>query len=110
MEFSELIINIGVRFDYFEPDGVVLADPSDPEIYEPIKPENRYHDLNENGVQDPGEPEVTLEERRQYWYKKATPKYQFSPRIGLSFPISDRGVFHFSYGHFFQSPILTIYI
>jgi outer membrane receptor protein involved in Fe transport len=104
MEFSELIINIGVRFDYFEPDGVVLADPSDPEIYEPIKPENRYHDLNGNGVQDPGEPEVTLEERRQYWYKKATPKYQFSPRIGLSFPISDRGVFHFSYGHFFQIP------
>ena len=27
-----------------------------------------------------------------------------SPRLGASFPISDKGVFHFSYGHFFQIP------
>ena len=27
-----------------------------------------------------------------------------SPRLGVSFPITDRGVFHFSYGHFFQVP------
>jgi len=27
-----------------------------------------------------------------------------SPRLGASFPISDQGVFHFSYGHFFQMP------
>lgn len=107
MEFTELIINIGLRFDYFEPDGVVLADPSDPEIYEPIKPENRYHDTNGNGIQDADEAPVTLEEREQYWYKKASAKYQFSPRIGISFPISDQGVFHFSYGHFFQIPNFT---
>jgi len=107
MEFNELIINIGIRFDYFEPDGVILADPSDPEIYEPIRPENRYHDTNENGVQDADETDVKLAERKAYWYKKASAKYQFSPRIGFSFPISDRGVFHFSYGHFFQIPNFT---
>jgi outer membrane receptor protein involved in Fe transport len=27
-----------------------------------------------------------------------------SPRFGASFPITDRGVIHFSYGHFFQIP------
>jgi len=107
MEFKELIVNVGVRFDYFEPDGVILADPSDPEIYDPIKPENRYHDTNGNGVQDIGESDVTLAERKRYWYKDASAKYKISPRIGFSFPISDRGVFHFSYGHFFQIPNFT---
>jgi outer membrane receptor protein involved in Fe transport len=31
-------------------------------------------------------------------------KHQWSPRVGISFPITDRGIIHFSYGHFFQIP------
>jgi outer membrane receptor protein involved in Fe transport len=104
MEFDNLIINVGVRVDLFAPDGQVLADPTDPSIYNPIKPANRYHDLNGNGVQDAGEPNVTLAERQAYWYKDASTKYQLSPRLGAAFPITDRGVLHFSYGHFFQIP------
>ena len=118
MEFRNMIVNVGVRMDYFEPDGVILADESDPSIYAPIKPGNRYHDWGSdgipgtfdpdgtegNGIWDPGEPAVNLAERRTYWYKKASPKLQFSPRLGVSFPITDRGVIHFSYGHFFQIP------
>jgi outer membrane receptor for ferrienterochelin and colicin len=104
MEFNDFILNIGVRFDYFDPDGKILADPSDPEIYNPIRQENRFHDTNGNGIQDPGEPSVTLAERRQYWYKKVKSKYQFSPRIGAAFPISTRGKIYFSYGFFFQRP------
>ena len=118
MEFKNFIVNVGVRFDYFEPDGVYLNDESDPMIYNPIKPENRYKDWGSdgipntydadgsenNGVWDAGEPAVTLAERKTYWYKDATPKYQISPRLGFSFPITDRGIIHFSYGHFFQIP------
>jgi hypothetical protein len=89
MEFKDFILNIGIRFDYFQPDGVVLADESDPNIYNPIKPENIAK---------------SMAERRASWYKKASSKSQFSPRIGASFPITDRGVVHFSYGHFFQVP------
>lgn len=103
MEFKDFILNIGVRFDYFDPDGYVLndehPDPSDPlhytytvddpNIYSPIKPDNRAR---------------SLEERRTYWYRKAKAKYQFSPRIGGSFPITAEGIVHFSYGHFFQVP------
>lgn len=103
LEFKDFILNIGVRFDYFDPDGYVLndehpdaADPlhytytvDDPNIYSPIKPANRAR---------------TLEERRGYWYRKAKAKYQFSPRIGGSFPITAEGIVHFSYGHFFQVP------
>lgn len=32
------------------------------------------------------------------------PKNRFSPRIGLSYPISDKAAFHFAYGHFYQFP------
>lgn len=31
-------------------------------------------------------------------------KFQFSPRIGVGHPITDRATFHFNYGHFFQVP------
>lgn len=104
MEFDDFIINIGLRFDYFDSDGQILADPTDPQIYSPIKPENRYHDLNGNGVADEGEPNVTVAERRAFWYKKAKAKYQLSPRIGAAFPISSTGKIYFSYGYFFQRP------
>jgi outer membrane receptor protein involved in Fe transport len=30
-----------------------------------------------------------------------------SPRVGISFPITDRGIIHFSYGHFYQLPPYT---
>ncbi len=36
--------------------------------------------------------------------KEASPKHTFSPRLGLSFPITSRGIIHFSYGHFSQMP------
>ncbi|MDZ7374228.1 MAG: carboxypeptidase regulatory-like domain-containing protein, partial [candidate division KSB1 bacterium] len=42
MEFRDVIVNLGVRFDYFYPDAQVLADPSDPNIHDPFKPEHRY--------------------------------------------------------------------
>jgi hypothetical protein len=59
LEFRDFILNIGLRFDYFEPDGHVLNDEhpdvndplhytytvDDPNIYSPIKPENRAKDL-----------------------------------------------------------------
>ncbi|MBN2410165.1 TonB-dependent receptor [candidate division KSB1 bacterium] len=116
MEFKSLIVNVGVRFDYFEPDGIVLRDETDPSIYNPIKPENRYYDYGtdglpntfdpdgteNNGIRDKGEAAVTLAERQTYWYRDAEAKWKISPRLGISFPVTDRGVIYFSYGHFFQ--------
>ncbi len=89
IELKDLIINIGLRYDFFHPDGQILTDPSDPDIYRPRKIENL---------------EKTLAERRTYWYKKPSNKYQLSPRLGVAFPITDKGVIHFSYGYFFQIP------
>jgi hypothetical protein len=118
MEFRSMIVNLGMRIDYFQPDGVILADESDPNIYNPIRPENRYHDWGTdgipntrdsdgsegNGIQDAGEPAVTLAERQEYWYDDASSKLQVSPRLGVSFPVTEGGIIHFSYGHFFQIP------
>lgn len=105
-EAFSLIFNAGVRFDIFDPDGQVLVDPSDPNIVNPLKPSNRFNDLNGNGVLDldQGETIKTTADREKYWFKDATIKTQLSPRLGLAFPISDAGVIHFSYGHFFQLP------
>ncbi len=109
MEFKSIIVNIGLRFDYFNPDGQVLndshadtSDPlhymytvDDPSIDNPIRPD---HIFNNNGTL------TTLQDRLAYWYKPAKAKWAVSPRLGVSFPITDRGIIHFSYGHFFQIP------
>jgi outer membrane receptor protein involved in Fe transport len=70
MEFPSMIVNAGLRLDYF--DSRALFAPDD---YAP----------NEN-------------------LQKADAKMTISPRLGMSFPITDRGIIHFSYGHFFQLP------
>ncbi|MBN2009636.1 TonB-dependent receptor [candidate division KSB1 bacterium] len=81
IELDYLIVNFGVRFDYFEPDGNVLKNPDNI---------------------------AALDAQQQPYadslFEKATAKYQFSPRIGISYPMSDRGAIHVSYGHFFQVP------
>ncbi|MDH4069556.1 MAG: TonB-dependent receptor, partial [Ignavibacteria bacterium] len=82
----------------------VLSDPSDPNVFLPRRIENQFHDSNGNGVQDPGEASTTLAERQAYWYRDASVKTNISPRLGISYPITDRGILHFSYGHFLQIP------
>ncbi len=140
LEFKSLIVNAGLRLDYFDSDGIVPKDPRDPDVYSPIKASNRWRDADGDGHIDDSEPYIdadssgsyepgevftdvdldgvydfsektdenafTPDERRAFWYKDAEPKWQISPRIGLGYPISDRGVIHISYGHFFQIPNL----
>lgn len=89
LEYHNLIVNVGLRFDYFNSNGRVLTDPEDPNIYSPFKQEH----IN-----------MTMAEREAIWYKEVKPKTSFSPRLGLAFPITDQGVIHFSYGHFYQIP------
>ena len=89
IEYKDVIINIGLRFDYFNSKGQVLVDPQDPNINVPLRP---------------GLDSLTLAQRQPYFYKDATPKSQLSPRFGVSYPISVNGVVHFSYGHFLQIP------
>lgn len=81
IELEYLIVNLGIRFDYFEPDGQVLKDP------------NKIAELDTLQPPFPGA-----------FVRKASSKSQVSPRFGISYPISSRGAIHISYGHFFQVP------
>ncbi|MBX3006925.1 MAG: TonB-dependent receptor [Melioribacteraceae bacterium] len=89
IEFESVIINIGLRLDYFDSRGKVLVDPTDPNINLPLRSEL------EN---------LTLAEREPYFYKDASAKWSLGPRFGIAYPISDKGVLHFSYGQFLQIP------
>lgn len=70
MEFTSMIINAGVRADYFNPKFIYAPDINVP---------------NNN-------------------FENVKAKLTFSPRLGISFPITDQGIIHFSYGHFYQLP------
>ena len=89
IELQDLIINAGIRFDYFDAAGFTLNHKNDPDIYRPKAPDH----LDE-----------TFEERQTHWYKDSKPKYSLSPRLGVAFPVTAGGVVHFSYGYFFQAP------
>jgi outer membrane receptor protein involved in Fe transport len=78
MEYDIMIINAGVRFDMFSPASAQPADLKNPT----------------GNTLFPG----------AGVFRNATKKYQVSPRLGVSFPITDQGIIHFSYGHFFQIP------
>jgi len=101
IEVKDMIMNIGLRFDYFNSNGVVPADPRDPSIYNPFQDAFIYRNPS-----DPDSLRVPYAagERRAFMQKKVTSKTQVSPRIGIAYPITDRGVIHFSYGHFFKIP------
>lgn len=77
VEFEDIVLNLGLRYDYFNSYGSVPVDLRDP-------------DGSYTQNSDP--------------FRKATAKQQISPRLGIAFPITERGVIHFSYGHFFQIP------
>ncbi len=82
LEFENFIINAGVRVEHFQPNGLTVSDLLAPPV--------------------PGQ---TFEERMGR-LEKADNKTFVLPRLGVSFPITDTGILHFSYGHFAQMPPL----
>ncbi|PAP76564.1 TonB-dependent receptor [Rubrivirga marina] len=107
-EYESFVINAGLRFDYFDSNGQIPADPEDPNAFNPQKRINRFNDLDGDGqiseAEEVDENRTTLEQRLGYFYEDATPKFQVSPRLGVAYPITAQGVIHFSYGYFFQIP------
>jgi len=75
--FQSIILNLGLRYDYFDP----AAD------YNPYISE-------ELSLQDT----IFVTENLQ----PASKKHILQPRISFSFPITDQGIIRFSYGHFAQ--------
>ena len=82
MEFNEMVINFGVRYDYFDP---ASKYPSD-----------RRNPANQ----------LVLPDSMTSTYLQAPVIEQVSPRIGFAYQLGNQAVLHFSYGHFFQMPPL----
>ncbi len=90
MEFEGLVVNLGVRLDFFHQNRWAAANRYDPLAFQPTTP---GHDPSKP-LGFPGNPE------------RIRTKLQtaFAPRFGISHPISERSVLHFVYGHFYQRP------
>ena len=145
IELKEMIINIGLRLDYFDAKGKIPTDFRDPSLTMPNKIIDIYQGegdillidplysevpfrLNADGSRaliDPvtGEPfsePVPTDARfidaahndlsqkdwaaTASWFENTKALSQLSPRVGISYPITDRGAIYFSYGFFFQKP------
>jgi outer membrane receptor protein involved in Fe transport len=110
MEYEFMVVNFGVRFDFFHPDGSVPTDLRDP-ANERLTYYDSELDTTVTGL-DPITPIANPNStnpyiRYNFWrdkYRNASSVKQVSPRIGIAFPVTARGVLHFSYGHFFQIP------
>ncbi len=159
IELRDMIVNVGMRFEYFDPNAELPTDMSDPSLWVPNRfesvwaiqgqdtmlvkipyrlntatGEKTYIDPNTgkpmNGqipegylaaviggeriklsssaaIIDPNTGRPLQQGGSTNWFKKASAKYQLSPRIGIAFPITERGVIHFSYGHFLQIPAFS---
>lgn len=83
-ELEDLILNLGVRVDYFDTKEDVLKDPSLP-----------YAGGTDPLNFDAGD------------YKEKEAEIEISPRIGLGFPVTESTVFHAQYGRFIQMPNLN---
>ncbi len=84
IESEGMIAKIGFRVDYLNTGGWYPADSLDPFEFDPV--------TGWGFLKNP---------------QRAKPKWHISPRIGVSHPISERDVLHFTYGHYFQLPQLS---
>jgi len=84
MEFNDMILNVGLRFDGFDAgsDKGVWANDA----------------VSEAGA------DATLNPFDPSKRSATTMKTQISPRLGASFPVGDNMAFRYAYGSFFQRP------
>lgn len=93
LESEGMILNVGLRYDFFNPKTFVPASLNDP--------------LLEEFLNDPQNiSSIFQPQSRLKGAINAKTKSQLSPRIGISYPISEKDVLHVTYGHYFQLPEL----
>ena len=136
IEYGDMIINIGMRYDYFDANSWIPTNPHEPYIQNPRDPQLDSLSLDErlninwgdisyfdidSETQDTSwysyseygnyiYNEFSKLSNKTGWFTKTTPKSQWSPRFGIAYPISDKAVIHFSYGFFFKFHNLSYYI
>jgi outer membrane receptor protein involved in Fe transport len=86
MEFEGLILNLGLRYDMFNAGAKRIRD-----FYNPLGTPG-IDSVFEVGSED---------------YTNSKSDHKISPRVSISFPVSEKTVFRASYGKFFQQPNLN---
>jgi hypothetical protein len=105
MEFESMILNIGVRFDHFNPNR---------DWFSKTNLFNLAIDPLYDETKDPDRDQIDSEGHVKYSFENVLDKERspaksynmISPRFGVSFPISENSLLHFNYGHFYQMPPL----
>ena len=93
-EWNGMIVSAGLRFDYYD--------------YKTERLKNNEQPLNPDSA-DVTDPNATILDPTDLEPSKTYTK--LSPRLGISFPISDRTQIHVNYGKFFQRPnLLRLYV
>lgn len=80
IELDDIILNIGLRYESYNVDNKQMIDPASPDL-----------SVNKN----------TGALKEEGWIDVPVRSY-VSPRIGLSFPVTDQTVFHAQFGQFVQ--------
>ncbi|MEM8556342.1 MAG: TonB-dependent receptor [Bacteroidota bacterium] len=105
MEFKGMILNLGLRYDYFNPnrDWFTTRDlfnlAVDPDFDPALDPDGDQVDSN-------GRMKYSFDNVLDKPRAPARSFHRLSPRIGVSFPITEGSVLHFNYGQFYQPPPL----
>jgi outer membrane receptor protein involved in Fe transport len=103
-EWEGLVVNAGVRLDYFDYKTERLVDPN-----QPLDPFGwaAYADTADGLTQAERDSlRQTSNELSEDELEPSESVSRLSPRLGVAFPVAEGSVFHFSYGKFFQRPDL----
>ena len=86
IELSDMVVNLGIRYDYFN------ANTQAPEDWDHLSMDTEGRiDRSAEGSN----------------YVDTEADVQINPRLGISFPVSDKTKFHAQYGKFSQHPMLS---
>lgn len=106
IEFDFLIVNVGARYDVAKAGEIGWwTDPRNPINYG--DPDDPYDDVlvPYPQITNPDSAyALTGDSLAVAPLKVAKLRQQFSPRIGISHPVTDQAVVYFNYGHFYQNP------
>ncbi|MBK7107313.1 MAG: TonB-dependent receptor [Ignavibacteriae bacterium] len=87
INFSGMILNFGMRLDYWFPGKYVDDAIENPDV-----------------ITIPDETRIKYKEDTFKWFNGNRFKARLSPRLGISHPVTDNQVLFFSYGHFSKWP------
>ena len=77
-EYDEMVVNFGLRYDYFNPNVYYPSDYRNPA----------------NTISNVPQSDSLKAKEFTYW----------SPRLGIAYQVAEAAIVHFSYGHFYQMP------